>query len=215
MPFDSEVCSLSSCSLRRRSRASARLRCAVSRWLPAIGGVSLLPRLLADQLEPFEQLVLDRLVLLDRERSALELAFGLRQHPAQRRLVAELALGLHRELLRDPDRPANGCERKRQESGQEAHGTDTKLCGGRGPMYLKSMRPSSWRARSFIASSKSLTRSRSTRNDAVTTWCSIASSATWTACAGGCKRARMPAASRCAEARSSAATSSPSSILAP
>src|SRR5205823_12690650 len=58
---------------------------------------------------------------LGRQRSRLERDLGLEEQPAGRPLLVELTLGLERELLGEPDRPAEGCEGQEDESAEEAH----------------------------------------------------------------------------------------------
>src|SRR5205823_11683053 len=72
-------------------------------------------------LQLLEELVLGGFVFLEGERAQLELPLGLRQAAAYRPLLAQLALGLRRELLGDPDRAANRSERKRQQTGEKTH----------------------------------------------------------------------------------------------
>src|SRR5204862_5013065 len=100
------------------------------------------PLLLLLLLQLLEELVLGRFVFLEGERAQLELPLGLRETAAYRRLLAQLALGLRRELLGDPDRAANRSKRKRQQTREKTHQaapdvpTETKLCGASGPTYL-------------------------------------------------------------------------------
>src|SRR3954469_14627952 len=134
--------------------------------------------------ESCEQLVLDGLVLLSRDRSELELPLGLGEPSPQRPFVPELALGLRGQLLGYPHCSPHRSERQGQQPSEEAHQRapavrPTKLCGASGPRYLKCIRSACCCASSFIASSNAATRSRSTRNDAPRTWCSIGS---WSTC---------------------------------
>src|SRR4051794_2635191 len=73
------------------------------------------------QLEPLEQLVLDLLELVHGQVTALEIELSLGEEPADDDLVVELAGRLLGELLRDPDRPPNRCEREQENPGEEAH----------------------------------------------------------------------------------------------
>src|SRR5205814_9237687 len=109
-----------------------------------------------------------------------------------------LARRLLRELLGDPHRAADRRERQQEQAGEEPHqpasASETKLCGGSGPRYLKVISPSCARASSSMARSKASTRPRSTRNDAVSARVESVSSTT-TSTASGCSRARIESAS--------------------
>src|SRR5919202_6177783 len=96
--------------------------------------------LAADGNQPLEQDVLGL-----RRRRVVDLArlarrFDLHQLRADRALVVELGLRLFVDALGDPDRAADGSERKREQAGDQAHASllafawsPVKLYGASGP----------------------------------------------------------------------------------
>src|SRR3954467_3482491 len=127
-------------------------------------------------LERVEGLLLDHLVLLDRQQPEIEPALRLDQATPRRLRFAQLAFGLGGELLGDPDRAAYRRERECEETRDQAHQrcppceSSTKLCGGSGRMSFTSTRPGLSDANSSSARSKASVCLRSTRNDPRNSW---------------------------------------------
>src|SRR3954452_13728656 len=177
----------SSCESSRPLRLASSARDAIARATPTAAptaaaaaaafapvfrsesSCSAIDRHLPDELETFEQVVLHGLVLRLRELARLVCQLGLREETADRRLVAELVLGVVHQALGDPDRAAKRREREQEEPGEEAHSyapppSWTKWCGARGPVSLYDVVAACLRASFSIAESTCCSCFRSTRN---------------------------------------------------
>src|SRR5436190_109446 len=164
--------------------------------------------------QALEQLALPVLLLLLGDQPVLPLELELHQLPLDVLLVVELPVGFLGDLLGHPRSSAHGRQRKEDQFLEQAHGhasteSSTKLWGGSGPVYRKRIVPSRSAAICSSASSRSPSRFRSTRNEALTTIRSCIGSPTSTPRAFAASRSTIWCSSAERRAASAAATSSP------
>src|SRR4051794_6209806 len=164
----------------------------------------------AREFQPLEQLILDLLVLGFGQLAGLEGDLGLDEEALERRLAVDFPFGHLRQALGEPDRSAKRSERQQEKTGQEAHCSDTKWCGGSGPVSLKRITPLCRRARSSAFASNSSTADLPTRNAARTTSNSATRSSTATSRARDDSDATISSPSRARRSASAWETASPS-----